>query len=94
MPGREHLGLTCRVEAGAEGKPPKFGVSRKATGVEESDEWRTYEISAIGGKFIIKLDGEVTAELEDSAPMAEGYIGLQHNVGKVQFRNVKMRRLK
>ena len=94
-PGNPYpTGSIVRVEAGAEGKPPKFGVSKKSADVGESDEWRTYEISAIGGKFTIKIDGVVTAELEDADPLAEGYIGLQHNQGKVQFRNVKMRRLK
>ena len=94
-PGNPYpTGSIVRVEAGAEGKPPKFGVSRKSTGVVESDEWRTYEISAIGGKFTIRIDGETVAELEDPDPLAEGYIGLQHNQGKAQFRNVKMRRLK
>jgi len=94
-PGNPYpTGSIVRVEAGEEGKPPKFGASKKATGVGESDEWRTYEITAIGGKLTIKVDGVVTAELEDPAPLAEGYIGLQHNLGKVQFRNVKMRRLK
>ena len=87
-------GSVMHIEAGAEGKPPKFGASKKAVGVGESEEWRTYDITAIGGKFTIKIDGEVVAELEDPEPIAEGYIGLQHNIGKVQFRNVKMRRLK
>jgi hypothetical protein len=94
-PGNPYpTGSIVRVEAGAEGKPPKFGASKKAVGVGESDEWRTYEITAIGGKFTIKVDGVVTAELEDAEPLAEGYVGLQHNLGKVQFRNVKMRRLR
>jgi hypothetical protein len=94
-PGNPYpTGSIVRVEAGAEGKPPKFGASKKSTGVGESDEWRTYEISAVGGRFTIKIDGVVTAELEDPEPLADGYIGLQHNIGKVQFRNVKMRRLK
>jgi hypothetical protein len=94
-PGNPYpTGSIVRVEAGAEGKPPKFGASKKAVGVGESEEWRTYEIDAVGGKLTVKIDGEVVAELEDPEPLAEGYIGLQHNLGKVQFRNVKMRRLK
>jgi hypothetical protein len=82
------------LEAGAEGKPPKFGISKKAEGVGESAEWRTYDITAIGGRITVKIDGQVVAELEDPEPITEGYIGLQHNTGKVQFRNVKVRRLK
>jgi hypothetical protein len=87
-------GSVIHVEAGAEGRPPKFGTSKKTEGVGESEEWRTYDITAIGGRFTIKIDGQVVAELDDPEPIAEGYIGLQHNTGKVQFRNVKVRRLK
>jgi len=87
-------GSIVRVEAASEGKPPTFGVSKKAAGAGESDEWRTYEIKAVGGRFNIMIDGVVTVELEDPEPLVEGYLGLQHNIGKVQFRNVKMRRLK
>jgi hypothetical protein len=87
-------GSIVRVETGAEGRPPKFGISKKSEGVGESEQWRTYEIAAIGGKLTVEIDGEVVAELDDPEPLAEGYIGLQHNTGKVQFRNVKMKRLK
>ena len=87
-------GSIIHVEAGAEGKPPKFGASKKAEGVGESAEWRTYDITAIGGRITVKIDGQLVAELDDPEPIAEGYIGLQHNMGKVQFRNVKVRRLK
>ena len=82
-------GSVIHLEAGAEGKPPKFGTSKKVEGVGESAEWRTYDITAIGGRITAKIDGAVVAELEDPEPIAEGYIGLQHNTGKVQFRNVK-----
>ena len=87
-------GSIIHLEAGAEGSPPKFGTSKKAEGVGESAEWRTYDITAIGGRFTVKIDGQLVAELDDPEPIAEGYIGLQHNTGKVQFRNVKVRRLK
>jgi 3-keto-disaccharide hydrolase len=86
-------GSIIHLEAGASGAPPKFGAIQKAN-AGESTEWRTYDIEARGSKLTIKIDGEVIAELDDPEPLAEGYIALQHNTGKVQFRNVKMRRLK
>jgi hypothetical protein len=74
-PGNPYpTGSIVHIEAGAEGRPPKFGTSKKSAGVGESDEWRTYDITAVGGKFTIKIDGETVAELEDPEPIAEGYI--------------------
>ena len=94
-PGNPYAtGSVVHLEAGAQGSPPKFGTSKKSSGVGESTEWRTYDITAVGGRLTIKIDGQVVAELDDPEPLAEGYLGLQHNTGKVQFRNVKVRRLK
>jgi hypothetical protein len=87
-------GSIVHLESAGPGTAPRFGAGKKATGVGDSAEWRTFDILAQGGKFTIKIDGQVTAELEDPEPILEGYIGLQHNIGKVQFRNVKIRRLK
>ena len=87
-------GSIIHLEAGAPGTAPKFGASKKAEGVGESAEWRTYDITAQGGRITVKVDGQTVAELDDPDPIAEGYLGLQHNTGKVQFRNVKVKRLK
>ena len=86
-------GSIIHLEAAAAGGPPKFGVSQKAN-AGESAEWRTYDVKAVGGRITVMIDGQPVAELEDPEPIAEGYVGLQHNIGKVQFRNVKIRRLK
>jgi Domain of Unknown Function (DUF1080) len=87
-------GSIIHLEAAAAGGPPKFGATKKAVGAGESTEWRTYDITAVGGRITVKIDGQPVAELEDPEPIAEGYVGLQHNIGKVQFRNVKIRRLR
>jgi hypothetical protein len=71
----------------------KYGVTKKVEGAGESDQWRTFEVVARGGRITVSIDGEQVVELEDPAPIAEGYIGLQHNKGRVAFRNVKVRRL-
>jgi len=69
-------------------------VSRKKVeGVEEVDDWRTFHIEAIDGHIKVKLDGEPILEYEDPEPIEKGYIGLQHNEGRIAFRNIKFRRL-
>ena len=57
------------------------------------DEWHTYEITANGGHFLVKLDGKQILDYTDPKPLGKGYIGLQHNQGKVEFRNVKLKPL-
>jgi hypothetical protein len=86
-------GSVMRVALPPGGGVPKFGVLQKAD-AGESEEWRTYHVVAKGGSIAVTLDGEAVAELADPSPIAEGYLGLQHNQGNVAFRNVKVRRLR
>ena len=73
---------------------PKFAASQKVEGAGESEDWRTFHVVANGGRITVTLDGEKIVELDDPEPLAEGYIGLQHNQGRVAFRNLKARRLR
>ncbi|MEX2119642.1 MAG: DUF1080 domain-containing protein [Pirellulales bacterium] len=70
-----------------------FVGRQKAEPVETSTEWRSYEVSADGGHFIVKLDGRVVLDYTDPEPLGRGFIGLQLNKGPVEFRNVKLRPL-
>jgi len=65
----------------------------KVEGVEESDEWRSFHIVAAGPHFEVKLDGETILDWTDPNPIGSGVIGLQHNQGRIAFRNIKLRYL-
>ena len=65
----------------------------KVEGVGELDDWRQFHVEAYGGEITVKLDGEVILQYEDPDPIPKGYIGLQHNQGRIEFRNVKIRHL-
>ena len=65
----------------------------KSEEVAISGVWQTYEISADGGHFVVKLNGRVMADYTDEKPLGRGRIGLQLNSGKVQFRNIKLKPL-
>jgi Domain of Unknown Function (DUF1080) len=57
------------------------------------DQWHTYEITAQGDHWAIKLDGKKVLDGRD-AKSKVGHIGLQYNEGKkVEFRNIKLRPL-
>jgi len=70
-----------------------FVGRQKATGTHDTTEWRTFTVKAEGGHFTVTIDGEQVLDYEDPRPLGRGYIGLQFNQGKVEFRNVKLKPL-
>jgi hypothetical protein len=57
-----------------------------------ADKWNTYEITAKGSHLTVILNGEKTADVEDSKH-ASGPIGLQYGSGVVKFRKVQIKAL-
>lgn len=70
-----------------------FVNREKARAVPESPEWRTFTVKAEGGHFTVAVDGHAVLDYTDSRPLARGFIGLQFNKGRVEFRNVKLKPL-
>ena len=60
----------------------------------ETDKWRSFEATVDGPKVIIKLDGQEVLSYDDPHPSPRGYIGLQLNSGKCEFKNIKLQPLK
>ncbi|MBL9123006.1 MAG: DUF1080 domain-containing protein, partial [Planctomycetaceae bacterium] len=53
-------------------------------------EWHTFDVTAQGGHFVVKVDGRPVLDYTDPRPLPRGRIGLQLNKGLVEFRNVKL----
>ena len=70
-----------------------FVKRQKASDYQASDEWQSFDVTANGGHFVIKLDGKTVLDYTDPAPTRRGRIGLQLNSGGVEFRNIKLRPL-
>ena len=70
-----------------------FVERKKAEGNSDGTGWQTFDVTADGGRFLVKLDGRVVLDYTDPKPLGRGYIGLQLNSGKVEFRNVKLQPL-
>lgn len=70
-------------------------VKRKKaeSGNVTAGEWNTFEVTAEGGHFVVKLNGTTVVDYIDPKPIARGRIALQHNQGQVEFRNVKLKPL-
>lgn len=67
---------------------------QKATGANvKPGEWNSFEVTATGGHFVVKLNGQQVVDYTDPKPIPRGRIGLQHNLGMVEFRNIKLKPL-
>jgi hypothetical protein len=53
--------------------------------------WHTYHIRLIGEQVEVFLDDQQILEMKDSTSSRRGYISLQHNAGRVEFRNIMLR---
>lgn len=63
----------------------------KSTKVSTSGEWQEVFISIKGGEVSAKIGDVTTVTYTDEKPLGKGFIGLQHNSGKVAFRNIRLR---
>lgn len=62
-------------------------------GAIKADQWQTMEVSAVGSRIVVKLDGSTLLDTRDGKSRV-GHIGLQYNPGKkIEFRNVKVKPL-
>lgn len=69
-------------------------VGRKKYGdAGEAGGWQAFEATVDGPKVLIKLDGKEILTYDDPHPAPSGYIGLQLNSGKCEFRNIKLQPL-
>src|SRR5436190_12045293 len=66
---------------------------KKYSEAGETDKWRTFEATVDGPKVVIKLDGQELLSYDDPKPFPRGYIGLQLNSGKCEFKNIKLQPL-
>ncbi|MCA9265604.1 MAG: DUF1080 domain-containing protein [Planctomycetales bacterium] len=57
------------------------------------DQWRTFDVVVQNGVVEITLDGEKLYKYESPRPLGRGYIGLQHNQGRVAFRKIRLKPL-
>jgi hypothetical protein len=61
--------------------------------VETVGKWSRFEVEAVGSRLTVKVDGQVTAVLEDADP-TPGFIALQRfGEGEIRFRDIRIESL-
>jgi len=60
---------------------------------QDSEDWQSFEVTADGPRMVVKVDGKQVVDYTDPEPIGRGYIGLQFRIGKIQFRNIKLKPL-
>lgn len=66
----------------------------KHEGAGEADAWRKFEIRVLDSHVTVKLDGKQIVDYQSDAPATGKFLGLQKNSGRVEFRNIEVRKLK
>jgi hypothetical protein len=57
------------------------------------DGWQTLEATVAGEEFAVSWNGQPVLAYHDPRPLGRGFIGLQHNRGRVEFRNIRLKPL-
>lgn len=70
-----------------------FVGRKKSDGGHTTGDWQSFEVTAEGGHFTVKLDGKLVLDYVDPKLIPRGRIGLQLNSGPVSFRNIKLKPL-
>lgn len=54
-------------------------------------KWHRLRLTAIGASFSVSINGEKVVTYVDLKPLGRGYIGLQVDSGRMDFRNIRLR---
>jgi hypothetical protein len=71
------------------------GLKKPEKPVSGEGKWMTYHVIVKGNQIDVKLDGQPVLSYVETRPEAvkRGFIGLQKNAGKAEYRNVYLRPL-
>ena len=71
------------------------GLIKPEKPVSGEEKWMTYHVVVEGNRIDVKLDGKAVLSYTDTRPTAltRGFIGLQKNAGRAEYRNVYLRPL-
>ena len=63
-----------------------FVGRQKAEGVQDTTQWRTFAVTAVGGHFTVQIDGRQVLDYVDSRPLARPHrVAIQPGPGRVSL---------
>jgi hypothetical protein len=71
------------------GAKHKLDKEKAAKALKGADAWNTFEVRCVGTRCEVKLNGELVCTSDD-LKRPGGYIGLQGEVGHLDFRNIRI----
>ena len=79
----------------ANGQKKFFNLNKKVTDlrVKPAGEWNTFEVTAQGKVLTLWVNGAVTCQFEDCG-REKGYLGLEGEGYRIEFRNLKVKTLR
>lgn len=66
---------------------------QKTAGAFASEDWQTFDVTVLDGQVVVRVNGQPGVEYQDDKPLRRGFIGLQLNQGRAEFRNIKLKPL-
>lgn len=80
---------------GTEDQKKSFNLSKQVTDmrVKPAGEWNTLEVTARGKVLTLWVNGGVTCQFEDCGP-EKGYLGLEGEGYRIEFRNLKVKEVR
>lgn len=78
--------------SGSDGKKQRFNQKATDGRVKPAGEWNTIEIIAEGRALTLWVNGAVTCRFEDCG-LDKGYLGLEGEGYRIEFRNLKVKKL-
>lgn len=75
---------------------PTGGIVKRKKATElkvEPDQWHSMKMVMDGKRLQVSVDGTNVCDYTDTVDVAEGRIGLQHNSGRIEFRDIRLRPL-
>jgi len=90
-PGTECYKLA--IAPGSSAYPTGSLGGRQKVESDRYEGWRTYRARVQGATVTVWLDGKQVLEYKDRHPIKSGYIGLEFDQGKIEFRKIRIKNL-
>ncbi|MFM7590949.1 MAG: DUF1080 domain-containing protein [Isosphaeraceae bacterium] len=69
----------------------KLNVELAKKALKPDGQWNEYDITVVGPKMEVRLNGELVSSSESASSLKKGYLGLQAEDGLHEYRNIRIK---